>query len=216
MIERILSVVEGLDVLDQPLFTLDSGVIRGRDVIYFYSSSGRTFARLADDSKVEIDYSLTVLKRLFAWAFLQCQRFYLVRFDRIKGISRRYAIPIRAKREFPGLTRFFSGEALEAHLRFCRLHRIGEELQRSPDRPQDFKFHLYGTKRTVPITSGYHDEIKKTLGIRYLSHLTPEDPWLKKLRLLRIKDFGLREFKTIDVTDESQVEAFQIEPIPEI
>jgi len=205
MIEKIAESVQGLDTLNRLLATPGREVVRGRDVVYFFNEGGKTYARLEDDRVVETSDDLGAQAARFHKYFLRCQRFYLVRLDKIKGISRRYQEWLA---DFPEMdfSRCLKGSAMEAHRSFYSTMRSAD---RARERSRDYEFNLYGTERRVPITKTYHAAVKRALDIRHLSHLTPEDKWLKKLRLLQLKDFGMREFHAAKPVTPAQVEAFK-------
>lgn len=205
MIEKIAESVQGLDTLNRILDTPGSEVVRGRDVIYFFNENGKTYARLEDDRAVETTDNLATHAARFHKYFLRCQRFYLVNLEKIKGISRRYQVTTD---EFPAMNfaKCLSGCSFDAHRSFYEQSVLrGVRFERT----RDYEFNLYGTERCVPITGTYHADVRKVLDIKYLAHMYPEDSWLKKLRLLGLKDFGMREFKLLDRKNLAEVEAFQ-------
>ena len=65
------------------------------------------------------------------------------------------------------------------------------------------------TELGVPISEKYEKKIKKHFDIKSFAHLVPDNPHSKKLRELKLKDFGFREIKTLNKKSKKAVEAFK-------
>lgn len=155
-------------------------ILLARDIVYLTNIDGKTFAVKESRKRIELVENLNYYENFYQGYFLRVHRSFLVAVARIEGVFERY----------PDL----EGEDDDNRLRV---------------KADECELGLTGTAMRIPVTETYSKALKKALNITSYSHLVPEHPDDKKLRLYELIDFGWRELQTLDTSDKAAVADFQ-------
>ncbi len=190
-IKNIASRIKKISCLDLQLITLDKEIIKVKDIIYLFMSSGTACAVLKNNKVVLLTPNVNELQKQLRGAFLRVQRSYLVNIEKINSISRRYPAEPDNKRIFDEISFIDEDELLKSKIK------------------DECVLHLEGIEEPLAVTATYADEVKKILGIKSFHNLIPDNIIDKKFRELELIDFGWRELYKLDLSNDAEIAGFK-------
>lgn len=133
--------VDRLTLPERHIITQDDHLVRIKEIVYFYSVSGKTVAVTENRKKYNLVQNIQSLQKQFEGYFLQVHRSFLVPLDRITGIYKRFP-------DQPGET--------EETIR----HGAGRD--RGP--AEECEIILEGSEKRIPVTDTYARKLKAFFG----------------------------------------------------